>query len=559
VAFSPDGKLVLTGSDDTTARLWDVATGQPASPPLRHEGLVRSVAFSPDGLRVVTGGWDGAVRLWDVATGRPAGPPLRHQNWVEAVAFSPDGHWILSGGNDNTARLWNATEIPDDFPRVADAVRVMTGLELDKQGHVHLLDDVTWRQSKEQLWPASLLTETFAHRVHDPILFGPDPTARARSWSERKHRDAAEAAFNQAVETRPLDGSVRRQRGRFFAACAQPEKAEADYSQAFLLGDRDPELVAEVYSRDRLFRQIAATHPGTAPQLWLKRGDYFTQQRRWDRAEALLTEALAAYPQDPWLRIARGRVLIELGRREQAAVDFSRAFPSSSSDPEDYRRLALEFASLGLREKSALACAKRIELDPTDHDAWSQSAPLYLESGDIAGYRRHCHEMLQRYGATADPVVAERTAKACLLSALPDADREIALRLAERAVSMAQAQDLWHLSYCRMARALAEYRSGRYESAITWLDRCLAQNSIDWNCEIPARLVRAMALYQLHKVDLARSGLSDVSEITKANLPKLDHQDRDRFWHGKLICNLLFQEAEELILDTPFPADPFTP
>ena len=51
VAFSPDGKTVLTGSLDKTARLWDANTGQPVGPPLPHQGFVYAVAFSPDGRR----------------------------------------------------------------------------------------------------------------------------------------------------------------------------------------------------------------------------------------------------------------------------------------------------------------------------------------------------------------------------------------------------------------------------------------------------------------------------------------------------------------------------
>ena len=79
MAFSPDGKTVLTGSEDKTARLWDAATGQPLGPPLTHQGPVMAVAFSPDGKTVLTGSDDKTARLWDAATGQPLGPPLTHQ------------------------------------------------------------------------------------------------------------------------------------------------------------------------------------------------------------------------------------------------------------------------------------------------------------------------------------------------------------------------------------------------------------------------------------------------------------------------------------------------
>ena len=106
VAFSPDGRTILTGCYDRTARLWDRATGRPIGRPLRHQHCVRSVAFSPDGKLVLTGSFDGIARLWDVATGSPVGPPLRHQHTVSAVAFSPDGRTVLTAGFDKTALIW---------------------------------------------------------------------------------------------------------------------------------------------------------------------------------------------------------------------------------------------------------------------------------------------------------------------------------------------------------------------------------------------------------------------------------------------------------------------
>jgi WD40 repeat protein len=145
VAFSPDGKTVLTGSWDKTARLWAAGTGQPLGPPLHHQERIHAVAFSPDGKTVLTGSGDRTARLWELATSKPLGPPLQHQGAVEAVAFSPDGQTVLTGSYDKAARLWHVQPPWEDpVERIALRLAVLSGLELDEDGVVHVLDAETW-------------------------------------------------------------------------------------------------------------------------------------------------------------------------------------------------------------------------------------------------------------------------------------------------------------------------------------------------------------------------------------------------------------------------------
>jgi WD40 repeat protein len=104
VSFSPDGKSILTGSQDSTARLWDMQ-GNLLQLFKGHQGIIFSVTFSPDGKTILTGSMDKTARLWDLRGN------LLHEfdghRGIISVTFSPDGKTILTGSMDKTARLWS--------------------------------------------------------------------------------------------------------------------------------------------------------------------------------------------------------------------------------------------------------------------------------------------------------------------------------------------------------------------------------------------------------------------------------------------------------------------
>lgn len=110
-SFSPDGKRVVTASEDGTTLLWGAETGEPWGRPLLHAEAVHSAAFSPDGRRVVTASGK-AARVWDVASGELLGKELPHDERVNCASFSPDGSRIVTASSDKMARIWDTDGRP---------------------------------------------------------------------------------------------------------------------------------------------------------------------------------------------------------------------------------------------------------------------------------------------------------------------------------------------------------------------------------------------------------------------------------------------------------------
>ena len=166
-AFSPDGKAVLTASGPQVismglhslrwkprgqARLWDARSGQPLCSPLEHSAPIRSIAFSPGGRMFVTGTWGDVIRLWNTSQAKPIGPEMRGAP-VGILTFSSDGTMLI-GRPYNDIPMWAK---PMPIPVDADArrtslwVQVITGMELAEGGGAHLLSDESWSNRRKHL------------------------------------------------------------------------------------------------------------------------------------------------------------------------------------------------------------------------------------------------------------------------------------------------------------------------------------------------------------------------------------------------------------------------
>jgi hypothetical protein len=171
VAFSPDGKYVLTGAQDATIRLYDAQSGNEVRVYKGHVGSLYTIAFSPDSQYIASGGVDKIVRVWNTQTGAEIFQLKANTEAIRSVAFSPDGKSILVGTEDFILRLWDAktgTQIQQFVGHTAavrsgefslDGTRIVTGA-LDSTARIW--DVATGKELLHVDTPDAVFTASFS-------------------------------------------------------------------------------------------------------------------------------------------------------------------------------------------------------------------------------------------------------------------------------------------------------------------------------------------------------------------------------------------------------------
>jgi WD40 repeat protein len=152
VELSPDGRHLLTASSDTTARVWESATGKPAGPPLHHPIFARRAAFRLDGRYVATADAAANVRVWDGFTGDLLVPPLPAHAGGEPrrVWFSQDGRRVIFHSKADRFVQWDLPLLAASTPLSADLMRLLAGQEIDETEGIAFLPGSLFRDHAER-------------------------------------------------------------------------------------------------------------------------------------------------------------------------------------------------------------------------------------------------------------------------------------------------------------------------------------------------------------------------------------------------------------------------
>jgi WD40 repeat protein/serine/threonine protein kinase/tetratricopeptide (TPR) repeat protein len=574
-----DGRRLagVSYEDPTVARCWEVQTGQERLVLRGHTLPLGLVTTSPDGRRIATSAprWrpggpvprDAApraeVKVWDGADGRPllelAEPGLS----VTRLALSPDGNRLALAGEQ-------VTSVPGEEKTTRKAVLRVYAIDSGKVIHsfsggdgpllglafspdgTRLAAAGAWSEDPHTartvvLWDLSSQRPTVTHQGPEmamDVTFSPD--GRRLAVASRRMIKILDAASGEEVfilrgyahahpDTNGFNPRVRFSPDgkRIAAICHDGNWPVSVWS------------VEEETARDPAARRRAAQRRAVAVHF-----EVASDNARKDKDRAVFLFHLKCLEGVPTLQaseyVKRGKLYAWNGQWDRAEADFARAFARAPDSASLHFECGEIYAEHSKWDKAAAHYARAVALDPRDDQQSCVNACLHWQIGDRKGYRRLSREMLDRFGQTGDPIIADRVARNCLLTPDLADEAQRVMQLADRTIHGTKGH--WGYGLFLQTKGLAEYRAGRYEQAVDWLRK--SQPRLPYSDWTETRAVTsfflAMAYHRLGRADEARAALAQAHKCAEQVFGTLG-TTVSRGAQAWLLCQIARREAEALI------------
>ena len=501
VQFSPDRQHLLTACEDGMVRVWDWETGKLVCPALEQGGAARCASFAGAGRWILTTGGH-CMRMWEWRTGRQVAPAKQLSGYGGAILVAPDGRAAAVDGQEMSwIPIFDLGDLAEPSHHQASLSELRTLGELISMRRIEgsgatRMTSGEWLQRWQSLqpaWPKIASIDRCRTTLSDftraaQLAQGAHRASReeAAEFSEAGEYEKAIASYTCAIYLRPDDAMALQQRGLAYERLGQIEKALADYTRAIEL---DPDYPLALSLRAHLFARTGRLEEALADADHGVRTPHFQllQHLRWVRAD----------------------VLARLGRWEEVADQFARS----------------------------------VEDAPYTLGNWPEHAVLRLHLAGADEYRRMCSELMKRFGATKDVLLANVIAWSCVLGpkALPDLTPCVGL--ARRAVDAEPGVSAFHNTL-----GAALYRNGDFANAVQHLKKSIelhenGGSAEDW-------LFLAMSHHRLKHADEARRWLEKatqwIGEHMRGGNPKEASHDEPP-WGTRLGLTLLQKEAQRLL------------
>jgi len=332
---------------------------------------------------------------------------------------------------------------------------------------------------------------------------------------------------------------------------ARQQLPDTLYSLASALSKQNRAREAEPLIREGLAIQAEIVPGDNALTATLLRGMAGVLGEKGDLAEAaeLNRQSIAMFrrlnPEHPEATLELGDLvdhLLRQGKLDEAEHLTLQSLPPASEDCPQRAGLLMVRANF-LARRSRFKAAADITAQADEHTA----IVLAVAQGDREGYRQHCRQALARFTATNEPSSVAVMAVDCLILSPSDVDLETVDRLTDLAVTLGRGN--CYLPLFEFYKALAQYRLGQFARVVDYLSKPPATTGLSWDDRLHAdrHTLLAMAHWQLHEAEAARTELAQARELAEARLPHADSPDLGTAWRYWIITQALLREAESLI------------